>query len=206
MTVEVVINSPEVSIILPEGMTEADLVITQERGQLVHHIRDTLVRLQGPEAWSHLLAAVSDPCRKAFEGHIGLFEWVDAGMATELSRAFYAASADELTYQRGRDAARNQLTTVNRWVLRFLSPSFLLSTVPRFFQFYLKGGHVQVEHAGGNTATVHVWAIGLYDEYWRFGATGWLEEALEMTGCRGCGPATRSRPDRAWRPITIAIT
>jgi len=165
-------------------MTESDLVIRQERGQLVRHLRAMVHRNRGPEGWGELLAKVSAPCREAFGGSIGIFEWVDASLATELSVAFCVEEGEAFTAQRGRESAREQLTTINGWVLRFLSPSFLLSNLPRFFGFYFKGAISLVEYAGGREAEFHIWAMGLYPDYWRFGAPGWLEEALAMTGCK----------------------
>lgn len=167
-----------------ESVTESDLVITQERGQLVRHLRAIVERTRGPEGWAKLLASVSEPCRLAFDGNIGVFEWVDARLATELSMAFNEGSGEAFTADRGREAAREQLTTVNRWMLRFLSPSFLLSNFSQFFRFYFMGGRIQVEHEGGDTALIHIWAIGLYPDFWASGAPGWLEEALRMTGCQ----------------------
>lgn len=168
----------------PEGVIEADLVLTHERGQLVRHLRSIVGRTGGAEGWSRLLASVSEPCRQAFDGKVGVFEWVDAQLATELSLAYCEDSAHELTGDRGREAARVQLTTVNRWMVRFLSPSFLLSNFTRFFHFYFKGGRTQVEHEGGDTGLVHIWAIGLYPEFWSSGGPAWLEESLRMTGCQ----------------------
>lgn len=171
---------------------EADLVITHERGQLVLQLRTVVERTRGPEGWDQLLDSVSEPCRRAFREPVGVFEWVDARLATELSRAFYQDSLLERTVERGREAAREQLTTINKWMLRFLSPGFLLSNFPRFFRFYFKGGEVQVEYEGGCTALIHVWAIGLYPEYWEAGARGWMEEAFRMTGC--CEVGVRHEP------------
>ncbi|MBP1629027.1 MAG: hypothetical protein H6Q00_3502 [Holophagaceae bacterium] len=171
----------------PPGLSESDLIITHERGQLVQHLRAMVLRTRGQEGWHDLLSKVSEPCRETFSVSTGVFEWVDAGLAAELSLAFYDGQAEELAGERGREAAREQLTTVNGWMLRFLSPSFLLSNLPRFFRFYFKGALLRVEHAGEHHAQLHVWAIGLYPEYWRSGVPGWLEEAMVMTGCRKVG-------------------
>ena len=72
---------------LPEGVTEADLILTHERGQLVRHLRSIVGRTRGPEGWERLLASVSEPCRRAFGQPVGVFEWVDTRLASELSLA-----------------------------------------------------------------------------------------------------------------------
>nr|WP_320131685.1 hypothetical protein [uncultured Holophaga sp.] len=149
---------------------------------MVCHLREIIHRKGGPAAWQALLDRVSEPCRAAFSRPVGTFEWVDVALATELSLAYGRTEIGIRTLERGRAAAREQLTSIHAWMLRFLSPSFLMSNIPRLFHFYFRGGVLEVEHEGHSCATLHVWATGLYPEYWRFGATGWLEEALRMTG------------------------
>jgi len=159
-----------------------NLRITHERGLLVHYIREQLEGEEG--AWEALLARVSEPCRRLFERPVGAYEWVDASLAVELSRAYYGECAEAITYQRGRDAAEHQITRVNQWILKFLSPSFLIANLPRIFRFYVREGHVTVPHREPGVAVVEVWALGLYPEYWQFGLRGWFEVALGLTGCR----------------------
>lgn len=173
------------SIAPPRGLTRESVVIKELRGPMTRQVRETLLREGGEAAWEALLAQVSEPCRETFSRPIGLYEWIPAAHSGELSLAYLATADADFTYRRGLDSAREQLTVLNRWILRLMSPAFLIQNLPRFFAFYYHGGQVVVDHLGTDSAQVSLWADAFYQDWFEHGLRGWLEGAVGLTGAKG---------------------
>jgi hypothetical protein len=139
----------------------------------------------GEAAWGEFVSTLSAPCRAAFERSPGLYEWVDEVSYTELARAFMAQAQGHDAHLAGEVAARAGLTTVNQWILRVLSPSFLISNLPRLWSFYHDGGAVHLERLEDRLAMLSLYAEGCVPEYFHPGLSGWIRTALELTGAQG---------------------
>ncbi len=161
-----------------------DLRVTHVRGPVTQQIRDTVLKAKGRAAWEALLAQVSGLCREVFSKPIGVYEWVDADLAAEMSVTFLAQEGVEWARIRGQDAAREQILTVHRWLLKLASPAFLLNNTPRILSLYYRGCAGQVDRAGPGEADLSLWAHGYYPEWYSHGLVGWLQGALELTGAR----------------------
>ncbi|MBK8727479.1 MAG: hypothetical protein IPL96_15930 [Holophagaceae bacterium] len=161
------------------------LRITHLRGPMTRQVRHEVLRAGGEAAWQELLARVSPGCRALFSRPIGLYEWIPAEMSDELSRAYLAKGDADFIRRRSVDAAREQITVLNRWLLRLISPSFLLENVPRIFAFYYRGGRVTVDLLKEGQAELSLWAIGFYQGWYERGLTAWLEYALTLTHATG---------------------
>ena len=168
----------------PAGLTRESVVITELRGPMTRQVRDSLLREGGEPAWESLLAKVSEPCRQTFARPIGLYEWIPAAHSGELSQAYLATADEAYTYRRGLESAREQLTVLNRWLLRLMSQSFLIDNLPRLFAFYYKGGRVVVDELEPGHARVSLWADAFYPDWYEHGLSGWLEAALGLTGAK----------------------
>lgn len=168
----------------PQGLTRENLVITELRGPMTRQIRDAVLLEGGEGAWQDLLGRVSEPCRRTFSRPIGLYEWIPAAHSKELSEAFMATADREFTYRRGLESAKEHLTVVNRWILRLMSPTFLLQNMPRIFAFNYRGGRVVVDQLGPGFAQVSLWADAFYPAWYELGLTGWVIGALSLTGAK----------------------
>lgn len=173
------------TVALPPGLTRESVVITELRGPMTRQVRDTVLKGGGEAAWASLLLRVSEPCRRTFSNPIGLYEWIPAEHSKELSLAFMATADPAFTYRRGLESAREQLTVVNRWILRLMSPNFLLQNMPRLFAFYYHGGQVVVDRLEAGSARVSLWSDAFYPAWYQDGLAGWLEGALALTGAKG---------------------
>jgi hypothetical protein len=169
----------------PPGLTRESVVITELRGPMTRQVRDAVMRDGGTPAWDALLAKVSEPCRHTFSKPIGLYEWIPAEHSKELSLAFMATADPDYTYQRGMESAKEHLTVVNRWILRLMSPGFLLQNMPRLFAFYYRGGQVVVDRLETGSARVSLWADAFYPTWYASGLPGWLMGALALAGAKG---------------------
>ena len=169
----------------PPGLTREAMVITALRGPMTRQVRDVVLREGGEAAWTALLAKVSEPCRRTFSQPIGLYEWIPAAHSGELSRTYLETADAAYTYRRGLESAREQLTVLNRWLLRLMSQSFLIDNLPRLFAFYYRGGRVVVDHLEPGFAVISLWADAFYADWFEHGLAGWLEGALGLTGAKG---------------------
>jgi len=170
--------------VLP-GLTLEDLRVSHVRGPVTQQIRQAVLRAGGQPTWELMLAKVSAPCRNLFLSPIGSYEWVDADLAAEMNKAFLELKGLEWIHSRGRDAAREQLLTVHRWLIKLGSPEFLLNNAPRILGLYYRGCLGKVEHADAGEATLKLWAHGYYPEWFSHGLVGWLHSALELSGAKG---------------------
>ncbi len=171
-------------VALPPGITRENLVITELRGPMTRQVRDAVMKAGGAPAWTALLEKVSEPCRQTFSHPIGLYEWIPAAHSMELSLAFMATADPDYTYQRGVESAKEHLTVVNRWILRLISPAFLLQNMPRIFAFNYRGGKVVVDHLEPGSASVSLWADAFYPVWYERGLPGWLMGALTLAGAK----------------------
>ncbi len=177
-----VITEPETSI--PAGLSIEAARITHVRGPMTQQVRKVQIEHGGEAAWNELLAQVSEPCRLVFSKPIGLFEWVDANLSAELSVAYHHRHGETWAFDRGRVSAREQLTLINQWLLKAVSPSFVLQNASRVFRFYYRGGQLVLDELGPNHARISLWAEGYYPAWYELGLPGWAQEALEMAGAR----------------------
>jgi len=139
----------------------------------------------GEPMWRTFLSTLSGPCQAAFLRSPGLYEWVDESLYAEMSQAFVAQARDHDAHLAGEVAARAGLTTINQWILRVLSPSFLISNLPRLWSFYHEGGAVHIERLEDRVAMVSLYAEGCVPEYFHPGLSGWIRSALDLTGAEG---------------------
>lgn len=177
-----VLTEPETSI--PAGLTIETVRITHVRGPMTQQVRKAMLEQGGEEAWNKLLAQVSEPCRSVFMKPVGLFEWVDAELSSELSVAYQDRFGEAWAFDRGRGTAREQLTFINRWLLKALSPAFVLQNAARVFRFYYRGGQLVLDELDSHSARISLWANGYYPAWYEQGLPGWAQEALEMSGAR----------------------
>ncbi len=159
-----------------------DFRVSHVRGPVTQQICQAVLRAGGQPAWEALLKKVSEPCRKLFSSPIGSYEWVDADLAAEMNTAFLDMNGLDWIHARGRSAAREQLLTVHRWLIKLASPEFLLNNAPRILSLYYRGCKGAVKLEGAGEATLNLWAHGYYPEWYSHGLVGWLQGALELSG------------------------
>ncbi|HJW08864.1 MAG TPA: hypothetical protein VJ483_04470 [Holophagaceae bacterium] len=170
---------------LPPELTHADLRLTQVRGPMTRQVREAFLADGGEGAWEAFLAQVSEPCRRRFAKPIGLYEWVDADLAAELSEAAIAARGEAFIFERGALAAREQLLDLNRWLLRLMNPKLLLANTPRLIRHYYRGGHGAVDWVEDGEAQLSLWAHGYYAAWYEHALTGWLRGGLTLASAKG---------------------
>jgi len=168
-----------------EESCRGSVQVTEVRGPNVVQIRKVVLRNGGEGAWRELLSQVSQPCREQFEKTLGLYDWVKESHFTELSKAYIRWSGRHDAGKAGLAAAQEEFTTLHRWMLKMMTPGFLLSSIPKFFAHYTRGGRVVVDESGPGHARISVWVDGFFPEWFSPGLTSWTQRAMELTGARG---------------------
>ncbi len=169
----------------PAELQLQQMRITEARGPNVVQIQRAVLRRGGEVAWTDLLGLVSEPCRLRFQKPLSLYEWVDTASFTELSLAYMRWAQRDDSSKAGRAAAKEELMTLHRWMLRMMTPNFLINSLPRLFAHYHRGGIVTVNELGAGHAHMTLWSQGMYPEWYHPGLTTWLQTALELTGAEG---------------------
>lgn len=173
---------PEAAI--PAGLTRENVRLAAVRGPMTRQIHDAMVKQGGEPAWQALLQSVSAPCRDCFSKPIGLYEWIPAELSSELSQAFMAGTDPDYTRRRGVESAEELITSINRWMLRLMTPAFLLQNAPRMFDHYYRGGRTVLDELGEGEAWLSVWAEGFYPIWYEKGLSGWVQGAMLLTGAK----------------------
>ncbi len=168
--------------------------VTEVRGPNVVQIRKVVVRHGGEGAWNDLLSQVSEGCRAQFEKPVGLYDWVEECHFTELSKAYIRWSGRHDAGKAGEAAAQEEFTTLHRWMLRMMTPGFLLASIPKFFAHYTRGGHVVVDESGSGYAVISVWVDGFFPEWFSPGLTSWTQKAMELTGAKNVSVEYQAPP------------
>ena len=178
----------ETPVLTPESNQASDLRelrVTEVRGPNVVQIRRAVLRFGGETTWNELMSKVSVPCRLRFERPMSLYEWVEECHFTELSQAYLHLSGRDDIGRAGASAAQEEFTTLHRWMLKMMTPGFLISSLPRFFAHYHRGGRVVVDDVGPGHARISLWADGFFPEWFSQGMTAWTQRAMELTGAQG---------------------
>lgn len=168
----------------PALVDQTRLEIRALRGPTAIQIQRTVLRRGGQLALEALLSTVSEPCRARFGRPLGLYEWIDAPLVSELTQAYMRWSGRDDNFRGGAAAAREELTVIHRWMLRLMSPGFLVQNLPRIYGYYAQGGLVTVDQVGRGGADISLWAGGFFPAWYDPGLTGWLHGALELTGAQ----------------------
>jgi hypothetical protein len=172
-----------------------NLRVTEVRGPNVVQLRKAVVKHGGERAWNELLAQVSEPCRSQFSKPLGLYDWVEERLFTELSKAYIRWSGRHDAGKAGQAAAQEEFTTLHRWMLKMMNPGFLLASFPKFFAHYTRGGRVVVDESGPGHGQISVWVDGFFPEWYSPGLTSWTQRALELTGAQGVSVEYQAPPD-----------
>lgn len=188
-------NTPMLHLKPLQESCQENIRVTEVRGPNVVQIRKVVVRHGGEEAWNELLSQVSEPCRTQFEKPLGLYDWVKETHFTELSKAYIHWSGRHDAGKAGQAAAQEEFTTLHRWMLKMMTPGFLLASIPKFFAHYTRGGCVVVDESGPGYAHISVWVDGFFPEWFSPGLTSWTQRALELTGAQDVAVEHQAPPD-----------
>lgn len=152
---------------------------------MTRQVRNAVHAQGGPAAWESLLAELSPACRTRFSQPVGYYEWVESGLALELHGAWARQQGLDDMAERGRAAAREMLSGVQRWILRLTTTAFVVDNIPRLMAFYYRGGQMRVLRQKAGFAELAFHASGYPDSWFGAGLPAGLTEGLSLTGAEG---------------------
>ncbi len=157
------------------------------KGQAIVGFERTLAELRGPDAMEalspHLSSELIEVLRHREVLSVGWYpvEWY-AALHAAARRVHGAAVSRDI----GRAATRRDVTTLYRFILRFLSPPTLVNQIHRIFGMAVDGGEVTVEENQAGTARIRFDGCpgsnrGIWEDM-----LGTMESLIELCGGRDC--------------------
>lgn len=153
------------------------------KGQSVIAFERALKELQGPEAMSQLLPHVPEHVARAVQhGEILTIGWYPMEWFASLHTAAQQVFGASISRQIGRTATRHDVTTIYRFILKFLSPDTLVKQYPRLFGLFCETGTVHIEEQRKGFARLRCGGCaGASKGVWE-DVVGSTETLLELTG------------------------
>jgi hypothetical protein len=125
------------------------------KGQSFVGFLATLRLQRGEAAHRAVLAGLPPDLREALRsGEILPMGWYSIAWYAELHEAARAACGEGVSREIGREAARSDMTTIYRFILKFFSPETLLKQSSKVFGLFCDGGRCTVEAARKGTARI----------------------------------------------------
>lgn len=155
------------------------------KGQALVAFERTLLELKGERAMDALAPHLPDDLRQALRNREILpMGWYPIEWFATLHAAGQIVHGAGISREIGRVATRHDVTTLYRFILRFLSPDTLVSQMSRILRMVVDSGEVVVDQKGNGAALVrftgcHGSTRGTWDDM-----LGSIEVLLELCGGR----------------------
>ncbi len=155
------------------------------KGQAILAFERTLAEIHGPDAMAALQAHVLPDVAVALKSREVLaVGWYPMEWFASLHAAAQLVYGPSVSREIGRLATRHDVTTLYRFILRFVSPATLMAQMKRVFAMVCDGGGVIVEENLAGAARVRfIGCIGANRGTWD-DMLGSTETLLELCGGR----------------------
>lgn len=125
------------------------------KGQALVAFERTLLELKGPAAMDALAPHLPQDVQRAMRSREVLpVGWYPIEWFAALHAAAHTLHGSSISREIGRAATRHDVTTLYRFILRFLSPDMLVNQIGRIFRMVVDSGEATVEENRGGTARV----------------------------------------------------
>jgi hypothetical protein len=155
------------------------------KGQAIVAFERTLAELKGPDAMSALAPHLGSELVQVIKNREVLsVGWYPIEWYAALHDAAQNVHGAAISREIGRAATRHDVTTLYRFILRFLSPTTLVSQIKRIFGMAFDGGEVVIEENKSGSARIRfVGCPGSNRGVWE-DMLGSIETLLELCGGR----------------------
>lgn len=157
----------------------------QIKGQSVVAFERALLELKGEKAMERLLPRLpADVARSVANKEILAVGWYPMEWFAALHTAAHAEFGAEISREIGRTATRHDVTTIYRFILKFLSPDTLIKHYGRVFSLFCESGKVVIEgHQKGSAVLRCSGCEGASHGVWE-DVIGSTEVILELCGAK----------------------
>jgi hypothetical protein len=160
------------------------------KGQAFIGFQSSVAKLYGREAMPKIKSLLSKDLQRALENNeIVSVGWYPIGWYGDLHDAARRAYGPAISRQIARDAARSDVTTIYRFILKFFSPQTLMNQSSRVFRLFCDAGRCTVEKTEPQRAHLsYAGCDGANRGFWD-NVIGGSETLVEL--CGGNGVETR---------------
>lgn len=147
------------------------------------------VRKFYPERFQEWLNALPESSRQIMSNHIVVNEWypMEDSLTIPLKmvgQVFFGNDWKRASWELGRYDAEETLTGIYKLYVKFGSPSHLISRAGRIMAAYYDNAQIQVTQSQKNRVVLHITRFDQPDEAIEYNMAGWMEKALEISGCK----------------------
>jgi hypothetical protein len=147
------------------------------------------VRKFYPDRFTEWLNALPDTSRNIMSNHIVVNEWypINESLTIPLrtiGQVFYGNDWKKACWELGRYDAEETLTGIYKLYVRFGSPAHLISRAGRVMAAYYDNAQIKLQQSGKNRVVLHITRFDQPDEAIEYNMAGWIEKALEISGCK----------------------
>ena len=159
------------------------------KGVVVKSVSD-FVRSKFSDRYDEWVKCLPDESKQIFEKTIFLSKWypMREGVVIPtqfIGKLFYGNNDRQAAWQSGRYAAQANLKGIYRILAKIISYSFVFSKSGRIFSTYFRIGSLSVVRNGQRNVVVQLKDFHNPDQLVEFRIAGWIEHALEISGCNG---------------------
>jgi uncharacterized protein (TIGR02265 family) len=157
------------------------------KGVSVRSVLD-YVKKRHPEEYNKWFEAMPDKSRSIYSDLIRANEWypLTSGLTQPMrtiGTVFYNGELKKAVWEMGRFSAEDALTGIYKLYMKMGSPKHIIDRASRIMSAYFNPSEMKVITAGKNSITLHITRFDEPDEAIEYNIGGWIERALEISGC-----------------------
>ncbi len=147
------------------------------------------VKKHFPERYQEWLDALPPGANAIMANHIVVNEWypITDGLTIPLrtvGQLFYGNDWKKAVWEMGRYDADDLLTGIYKIYVRLGSPAHLISRAGRIMAAYYSDAEIKIVQNDKNRVVLHIVRFDEADEAIEYNMAGWIQRALEISGCR----------------------
>ena len=149
----------------------------------------SFVKDQYPKKYNDWLESLPAKSKSIMEGTILATAWYPlnegAIIPTHHLKMFYAENSLKAAWEAGRHSAGATLTGVYKIFVKVASPSYIIKRAAKITATYYENVVVESSEETSNSVVVSIIEFNELDRMIEQRIGGWMEKALELSGCKG---------------------
>ncbi len=178
------------------------------KGTAVKSIKE-FVKSKFPDKYVEWLDSLSEPSRFITNSVVtsGWYPLQEAAIepTQKVGRMFYQ-DIKKGAWECGRYSAESALTGIYKIYVKFSSPGHIMDRASRIFQAYYRPSNIEVIHKTAKSVTVAIDQFPQPDSTIEYRIAGWMECALEISGCKNVLVNTKSSMAHGDKNTTFEMT
>jgi antitoxin component YwqK of YwqJK toxin-antitoxin module len=165
------------------------------KGVSVRSVREYIEK-NFPGKYAEWIESLPDPSKKIYKDFIRVNEWypISAGLAIPLKAVgniFYNGNWKDAVWKMGRFSADEALSGIYKIYVKLGSPRHIIDRAGRVMSAYFSNSEIKVTSDVKNQLTMQILRFDEPDEAIEYNIAGWIERALEISGCKNINLSVR---------------